>query len=88
MARIKTGVSKKSNRENLKALEMIYEWRKYGETGFHLTPEFAWVVSDGKFGTEPKMISAMPVRFAPLGAATIDAVKVARHIIRLNGLVK
>lgn len=85
MARIATGVSKKSNRENLAALNMILEWRNYGATGFLLTPEFAWAVSGGKFGNKPVMISAMPLAYAPEGTPSVDAVKVAKYIIKEQG---
>lgn len=82
MARIATGVSKKSNRENLAAWNLILEWRKYGATGFLLTPELAWAVSGGKFGTKPVMISAMPLAYAPEGTPSIDAMKVAKFVLK------
>ena len=54
MARIKTGLSKKSNRDNLEALNICYAWRNQFGTGVKMDAEFAWVVSGGKFGVEPK----------------------------------
>ncbi len=82
MARIATGVSKKANRENLAAFNLVLEWRNYGAKGFFLTPELAWTVSGGKFGTAPVMINAMPLAFAPEGAATVDAMEVARYVLK------
>lgn len=81
MARIATGVSKKANRENLAALNLVLEWRAYGQQGMTLTPEFAWAVSGGKFGTKPVILSSMPLIYAPEGAATIDAIKVAKFVL-------
>jgi hypothetical protein len=54
MARIKTGVSKKANRDNLEALNLCYAWREQFGIGTKMNAEFAWVVSNGKFGVQPK----------------------------------
>jgi hypothetical protein len=86
MARIKTGVSKKSNRQNLKALEIIYIWQRQFGVTTTMTPELAWVLSDGKFGKAPVKISAWPSHYAPQGEPTIDALKVALHIVQRDGL--
>ncbi len=82
MSKIATGTSKKSNRENMAAFNLLLTWRVYGVKGFHLTPEFAWAVSGGKFGTAPVMLSAMPLKYAQEGEATIDAIKVAKYVIK------
>lgn len=82
MARINTGVSKKANRENLAAFSLVLEWRNYGAKGFLLTPELAWAVSGGKFGSKPNMVSAMPLMYAPEGEPSIDAMKVARYVLK------
>ena len=81
MARINTGVSKKANRDNLAALALVQEWRKYGQKGFVVSPEFAWAVSGGKFGQAPVMLSAMPLKYADDSPATIDAVKLAKSLL-------
>lgn len=86
MARIATGVSKKSNRQNLKALELIYVWQRQFAVTTTMTPELAFVLSDGKFGTAPVRISAMPSRYAEQGPATVDALKVALHIVKRDQL--
>jgi hypothetical protein len=83
MARIKTGVSKKANRDNLKAFDLVLEWRKTNlAVGWLMTPEVAWAVSGGKFGTAPVMLNAMPLRYAAEGALDIDAMKVALYIVK------
>jgi hypothetical protein len=48
MARRKTGVSKKSNRQNLEALALAQSWG----VGVECEPKFAYEVSGGKFGNE------------------------------------
>jgi hypothetical protein len=54
MARIATGLSKKSNRDNLAALNLCYVWRNQFGVGVKMDAEFAWIVSNGKFGVQPK----------------------------------
>jgi hypothetical protein len=86
MARIATGVSKKSNRENLAALTLVLEWRKYGLVeGFLMTPEVAWALSGTKFGNKPKVISDMPLAYEPEGEPSVDAIKVAKYVIKMEG---
>ena len=86
MARIATGVSKKSNRQNLKALELIYVWKNQFGVTTTMTPELAFVLSDGKFGTAPIKVSSMPSRYADQGAPTVSALKVALHIVKRDQL--
>jgi hypothetical protein len=87
MARIKTGVGQKANRQNLKALEICYTWaNQFGATN-KMSADLAWVVSDGKFGTEPVMTSTMPLRFTQTDA-TVDTFKVALHIVKRDKLVQ
>lgn len=88
MARTATGVSKKSNRENLAALNKCYEWRSQFGVGVKCSPEFAWVVSDGKFGIKPvEWGIGGGVRYTE-SEATVDTFKVALYIIKQEGNVK
>jgi len=50
MARIATGVSKKSNRQNLEALALAQAWGRQFGVGTKCDAEFAWYISYGKFG--------------------------------------
>lgn len=87
MARISTGVSKKSNRENLKALDLAFAWKRQFGIGVKMDAEFAWVVSDGKFGTKPVFKTVSRPSEIVIGEATIDTFKVARYIIKKRGEV-
>jgi len=53
MARIATGLSKKSNRINSAALDLCFSWKRGYGIGTKMDPEFAWVVSGGKYGNKP-----------------------------------
>ena len=89
MARISTGVSKKSNRENLAALNLCYAWRNQFGIGVKMDAEFAWVMSNGKFGTKPATWTSISTRPSEivLGEAVIDTFKVALAIIKAEGKV-
>jgi len=87
MARIKTGVSKKANRDNLDALNLYYVWRNQFGIGTKMDAEFAWVVSGGKFGVEPKYFGQNVARsISDAHAANlpkdIDSIKVALYVLK------
>lgn len=86
MARIATGVSKRSNRQNLKALELIYVWQNQFGVTTTMSPELAFVLSDGKLGTAPVKISSSPLRYQEQAPATVSALKVALHIVKRDQL--
>lgn len=73
MSRVKTGVSKKANRDNLAALNLFYVWRDQFGVGVKMDAELAWVLSDGKFGVEPKYLGQNVSRaIADAHAASLD----------------
>jgi len=81
MARIKTGVSKKSNRINLAALSLCYEWRNQFGIGTKMDAQMAWILSDGKFGIEPERDNYLGgYKNVPDSELTVDTFKVARYI--------
>ena len=87
MARIKTGVSKKANRDNLAALNLYYVWRNQFGIGLKMDAEFAWVVSGGKFGVEPKYFGqnvdrAITDAHAASLPKDIDTIKVALYVLK------
>lgn len=85
MARIATGVSKKSNRENLKALDVAFAWKRQFGIGVKMDAEFAWVVSNGKFGTKPVFKTVSRPSEMVIGEATIDTFKVAKYVSKMEG---
>lgn len=87
MARIATGMSKKSNRMNAAALTLCYTWRDQFGIGTMMDAEFAWIVSGGKFGTEPQRGESGYIAANDL-PLTIDTFKVAHYIIKTSGEVK
>lgn len=87
MARIATGVSKKSNRLNLVALEKCHVWRSQFGVGVKCSPEFAWVVSDGKFGTKPAEWGQSGNFTYTETDATVDTFAVALYLIKKEGKV-
>ena len=89
MARISTGISKKANRENLAALKLCYVWRDQFGIGVKMDEEFAWVVSDGKFGTKPAswgQAMTVPAQIV-IAEPTINTFKVALYLIKRDKLV-
>lgn len=89
MARIKTGLSKKSNRDNLEALKICYTWRNQFGIGTKMDAEFAWVVSDGKFGVEPKFFGqnvdrAIADAHASSLEKNINTHEVALYVLKQN----
>lgn len=88
MARIATGVSKKSNRINRAAFELCLQWREQYGVGVTVDPEFAWVVSGGKFGHQPAEWGQSGNFSYTQSEATINTFKVAHYITVKNGLVK
>lgn len=81
MARIATGLSKKSNRINAAALELCFKWREQYGIGVKVDPSFAWVVSGGKFGSKPENYGVSGQASSPITEATIDTFNVARYVI-------
>jgi hypothetical protein len=88
MARTATGLSKKSNRQNLAALNKCYVWREQFGIGVKCSPEFAWVVSGGKFGNKPVEWGQGGNFQYTESEATVDVFKVALYIIKQEGNVK
>jgi hypothetical protein len=90
MARIATGMSKKSNRENMAALNLCYSWRNQFGIGVKMDAEFAWVMSNGKYGVKPATWGASSTRPSEMtvGEAVIDTFKIALAIIKAEGKVK
>lgn len=82
MARRNTGVSKKINRQQLAALALCQTWARQFGAGKTMTPELAWAVSNGKFGTAPVVLSTLPLIYAPAGEPTVDTFKVALAIAK------
>jgi hypothetical protein len=92
MARIKTGVSKQTNRDNLEALNLYYVWRNQFGIGVKMDSEFAWVVSNGKFGVQPKYFGQNTTRAVSDAHAAnlpkdIDTIKVALYVLKTNAKV-
>jgi hypothetical protein len=87
MSRVSTGLSKKINRQKTAALNLCWTWRSQFGVGVHCSPEFAWVVSDGKFGSKPAewgMGGGFRYTESP---ATVDTFAVALYIIKKEGSV-
>ena len=92
MARRNTGLSKKSNRDNLAALNICYAWRNQFGVGVKMDAEFAWVVSGGKFGVQPKYFGQNVDRatgdaHAESLSKEIDTHKVALYVLKQNAKV-
>jgi len=90
MARIATGVSKKSNRQNLAALNLCFAWRNQFGIGTKMDAEFAWVMSNGKVGTKPATYGqamTVPSQMS-VGEAVFDTFKIALAIIKAENTVK
>jgi len=89
MARIATGVSKKSNRINLAALNLCYTWRNQFGIETKMDAQMAWILSDGKFGIEPERDNYLGgYKSVPVGERTVDTFKVAHYIIVKEGEVR
>jgi hypothetical protein len=88
MARIATGLSKKSNRINHAAFELCLKWRESYGVGVTMDPEFAWVVSGGKFGNKPAEWGQTGNFNYTISEPTINTFKVAHYITVTEGQVK
>jgi hypothetical protein len=83
MARIKTGVSKKSNRQNLEALAIAQTWNRQFGIGVKMSPEFAWVFSNGKVGSKPNTWGQSGQSFeAKHGEPVFSTIKIALMIVK------
>ena len=83
MARIKTGVSKKSNRQNLEALALAQTWNRQFGIGVKMSPEFAWVFSNGKLGSKPNTWGQVGESKPTIhGEAIFDTFKIALSIVK------
>jgi len=87
MARTATGLSKRSNRVNLAALNLAMDWKARYGVGVKVDPEFAWVVSNGKFGHKPAEWGMSGNFSYTRSEATVDTFAVARYIIETEGSV-
>jgi hypothetical protein len=83
MARIATGVSKKSNRLNLEALALAQAWQRQFGIGMKMSPEFAWVFTNGQIGQKPANFGqsgeSTPTDH---GTAIYDTFKIALFVIK------
>jgi hypothetical protein len=84
MARTATGISKKANRENAKALALALAWKYQFGIGVKMDSAFAWVMSDGKFGTKPDNYGAAmsTPSLTEIEEPTIDTFMVALYCSR------
>jgi hypothetical protein len=82
MARTATGLSKKINRQKSAALVKCYVWREQFGVGVKCSPEFAWVVSNGKFGNKPAEWGQSGNFTYTESPKSIDTFAVALYIIK------
>jgi hypothetical protein len=89
MARIATGLSKKSNRQNMAALNLCYAWKNQFGIGVKMDADFAWVLSNGKFGTKPATWGQTSIRASEMiiSEPVIDTFKIALAIIKAENKV-
>lgn len=88
MSRIATGMSKKSNRINAAACSLALSWKAQFGIGTKMDAEFAYVVSNGKFGTKPQLQNGVRVADLVIGEPTINTIDVALYIIKAEGKVR
>lgn len=83
MSRKTTGVSKKSNRQNLEALALAQTWNRQFGIGVKMSPEFAWVFTNGKLGTKPTNWGQSGLSQATIhGTPQFDTFKIALAIVK------
>lgn len=83
MARNTTGRSNKTSRQNLAALELAQTWNRQFGIGVKMSPEFAWVFSNGKVGSKPANWGQSGLSVATQhGEPAFDTFKIALAIVR------
>lgn len=84
MARTATGMSKKSNRDNAQILNLCWAWRDQFGIGVKMDAEFAWVVSNGKFGSKPAQWGQAGNFTYTVSEPTVDTWIVAKHVWQMT----
>jgi hypothetical protein len=83
MARNTTGRSNKTNRQNLEALALAQTWGRQFGIGVKMSPQFAWVFTNGKQGIKPDTYGQTgESKPATHTAPTYDTFKIALQIIK------
>ena len=84
MARTATGLSKKTNRDNMEALRLCWTWRDQFGIGVNVDPEFAWVITDGRYGSQPANWGQAGNFEYGKSEATLDTFKIAQYVIKMS----
>ena len=70
-------------RDNLEALALAQTWGRQFGIGVKMSPEFAWVFTNGKLGSKPNTWGQSGLSMPTIhGEPTFDTFKIALQIIK------